>query len=70
MGQGGLSPVMLACVCNILMAFLPSEQRGQVVIFREVTQDYMVAWSALSAVALLKYGESLVNCYPASYPAK
>lgn len=68
MGQVGLSCTVLACVCNFLMAFLSSKRRSQIITFREVTQEYMVACNAFSTIALLKYGESLVNS--SSLPAK
>lgn len=42
-GQVGLSCTVLACVCNFLVAFLSSIRRGQIITFREVTHDYIVA---------------------------
>lgn len=68
MGQVGLSPTVRACVCNFLIVFLPSKRRGQIITFREATQDYVVACNPFSAIALLKYRESLVNY--SGHPAK
>lgn len=61
MGQVGLSPTIRAMCVYFLMASTYSKRQGQLTRFKEVTQDYMVAGNAFSAITLLKYGESLVN---------
>lgn len=61
MAQVWLSPIILAICVYFLIASTSSKRQGQIIRFREVTQDYMVARNAFSAITLLKYGESLVN---------
>lgn len=61
MGQVGLSPPILAVCVYFLMVSTSSKRQGKLIRFKEVTQDYMVACNAFSAITLLKYGESLVN---------